>query len=72
MAGSRVGLTEGAEERCSDFGQELEESEEVAARICRNSARVEAVCSGSPAAKPHDNFVPADSDRRYREVGSMF
>lgn len=70
MADSRAGWTVGAEERYSDFGQELEEFEEVAVLIYRNSSRFEAVYSDIPAAKSYDNFVPSDFDLRYREVGN--
>ena len=72
MADSRAGWTVGAEERYLDFGQELEEFEEVAVLIYRNSSWFEAVYSGIPAAKPYDNFFPADFDLRYRELGNMF
>ncbi len=71
LAGLRAGLTVGAEERCLDLGQELEGFEQVAVLICRNSSRVEAVYSGILAAKSYDNFVPADFDLQYQEVGNM-
>lgn len=72
LADLRAGLTVGAEERCLDLGQELEGFEQVVVLIYHNSARIVAVYSGIPAAKSYDNFVPADFDLRYREVGDMF
>ena len=72
VADLRAGLTVGAEERCSDLGQELEEFEQVAVLIGRNLLRVEAVYFGILAAKSYGNFVPADFDLRYPEIGDMF
>ena len=72
VADLRAGLTVGAEERCLNPGRELEGFEQEAVLIYRNSSRIEAVYSGIPAAKPNGNFVPADFDLRYREVGHRF
>ena len=52
VADLMAGLTVGAEERCLDLGQELEEFEQVAVLIYRNSSRVETAYAGIPAAKP--------------------